>query len=1104
MKKIILSYLFVLVAAFAGAQETIKGDANNDNVVNSADVLEVEKAILGEQSPTGNYSAANADVNEDGFVNAADIVAIINIIEDGLTDKRLVVWKADGTKDRYELNDQPVTTFEGNSLAIRVSNNSRAFLIKDIVRYTYENTNSAGNDKETATVPANAQTPEAFYIYQNDGNFDGFFFDEVESIRYSKKDTLGFDHSKFVSQEIVTADSTYRFMLSAIDSVGFVQPEIRFSPKLKDMDKLGIRDYILFTGHNNYLENTNSVVTVRDDIPEALLPKVGDVLVGWDFDFYGEGGFGGKVKLILRNPDPGYQYIQLYCEDLTELSDVFEQFITTESVTVDNRGFVRSRLAGYHPEDDVFNSRAVTGDGDRDLINFSGTFKRVVSPVKDVSISLDTGVKVVSNIKVSYNISWSKVYVKLEHRNSVDISPSASVKISKEFEPIPLDFIPKFLKSIPFPAAAPIFSTHPLPEFILRGGGDLTAKLTFPNMNFHYNYSVVFNTDASPIMGFDYSIGYPLKAGSPVDPGDLELSLNGFLQAAVKLTFDINTSDWIQKIFGAGISINMFVGPKVEGSISLSAAKLLEGGGAYDMLYNSSIKAHACSVDMEALGQVSFLWEDPEQTTFFEKSDQFGTYETFLLPAFKESTATFRQMSREIKATVYPYRRTFMPATIGIGVYDYEDNQVAVEYFGKKYQQSDSTGITKYFSTKGMHSGHYVVRPIVQCLGIDMPVRGAEVEVYVPPFLVVGDSDHLDSIEVRKEGEKVEEFILTNVEPEKLTIDIQYEDNEGKISGAGTGDWIQASVTGFNKVKEEAWLKLDVKKNSTLFKRRSYVIVIANDGTGEYRDTLLVKQDPVFTVFKDGLGTVNAPVVQTSQGSGTDSDSGPYSSSNTYDTSLGFDVYSKWEVAQGQYKPFDITCSRTGDLITLRGSINVPGDLVETHGEDKPSSVWYYKRVTTGHRNMKWELVIDVSKRPGHLVSGTFDDDYTRTTSSIDKEWSYVSWDASRTYMTEQTSGTDSESWKTSFRWQKDIPCVKITENEDGGMMYFYLDRIHGSWCSVSMDWSSRFNSSKTTYDRDWDGKIHSHTVTASGTGTSTSAYKDDEDGGSVNIYLTY
>ena len=70
---------------------------------------------------------------------------------------------------------------------------------------------------------AAAQAQDAFYVYQNDGHFDGFFYDEVEKIRYSKTDTLGFEHEVFVSQEIVTADSTYRFMLTAIDSIGFVQ-----------------------------------------------------------------------------------------------------------------------------------------------------------------------------------------------------------------------------------------------------------------------------------------------------------------------------------------------------------------------------------------------------------------------------------------------------------------------------------------------------------------------------------------------------------------------------------------------------------------------------------------------------------------------------------------------------------------------------------------------------------------------------------------------------------------------------------------------------------------------------------------------------------------
>ena len=92
---------------------------------------------------------------------------------------------------------------------------------------------------------AAAQEQDAFYVYQNDGHFDGFFYDEVEKIRYSKTDTLGFEHEVFVSQEIVTADSTYRFMLTAIDSIGFHQPEIIYNPRLR----------VLTEGIYNYFEN---------------------------------------------------------------------------------------------------------------------------------------------------------------------------------------------------------------------------------------------------------------------------------------------------------------------------------------------------------------------------------------------------------------------------------------------------------------------------------------------------------------------------------------------------------------------------------------------------------------------------------------------------------------------------------------------------------------------------------------------------------------------------------------------------------------------------------------------------------------------------------
>lgn len=58
--------------------EPTSGDANGDNTVNAADIVEVVNAIMG--NPSEGFDESAADVNGDGVVNAADIVAIVNII----------------------------------------------------------------------------------------------------------------------------------------------------------------------------------------------------------------------------------------------------------------------------------------------------------------------------------------------------------------------------------------------------------------------------------------------------------------------------------------------------------------------------------------------------------------------------------------------------------------------------------------------------------------------------------------------------------------------------------------------------------------------------------------------------------------------------------------------------------------------------------------------------------------------------------------------------------------------------------------------------------------------------------------------------------------
>ena len=130
------------------------------------------------------------------------------------------------------------------------------------------------------------QAQDAFYIYRNDGNFDGFFYDQVKRMGVSKIDLEGNEHEVYVVQEVETSDSLYRIPLASIDSVGFIQPEIKFNPRLRHMDQLGITPYVT----NANLDNLT--LAIKGSIPSSLLPVVGDIVVGFDENVYGNDGFG--------------------------------------------------------------------------------------------------------------------------------------------------------------------------------------------------------------------------------------------------------------------------------------------------------------------------------------------------------------------------------------------------------------------------------------------------------------------------------------------------------------------------------------------------------------------------------------------------------------------------------------------------------------------------------------------------------------------------------------------------------------------------------------------------------------------------------------------
>lgn len=180
---------------------------------------------------------------------------------------------------------------------------------------------------------SNAQTVgEAFYIYRNDGQFNAFFRDEVDSIAYSNYDADSVYYDDVVTQLIYTQDSLYRIPLAAIDSVGFVQPETIYK-----------KDAVPLVGELfDYLISSSGLsLTFSSSIPSTLRPNIGDKIVATELTDKLPLGFIGRVRQVEQ--DEGAYVV--FCDSL-DLEDAVNQFYgIVEIVSQQNDGNVRRYLS---------------------------------------------------------------------------------------------------------------------------------------------------------------------------------------------------------------------------------------------------------------------------------------------------------------------------------------------------------------------------------------------------------------------------------------------------------------------------------------------------------------------------------------------------------------------------------------------------------------------------------------------------------------------------------------------------------------------------------------------------------------------------------------
>ena len=569
---------------------------------------------------------------------------------------------------------------------------------------------------------------EAFYIYRNDGDFNGFFYDEVQEMRYSKLALDSTEHEQYVTYEVVLADTIYRIPLATIDSIGFQQPEIKFNPKVKFIEKDGYSPYIYLSGFVMGWGVEKQTYYFRN-LPDNMVPQAGDVLIGLSSDthadLYRDGGSFSciveSVTLFDNEDDQGpFKMCKVKGRYVENLDEVFTRFVMVEQIGYDKEGNqIMHRASARMPEGFPQPKRVkkASDESEVTLIDFESTITRQWMPdgasgSTSIELSADVGIQV--KFRVAYNISWTRMMITIDNDVITKVKPSIAANISKG-EEYRLGDIITYPRNIKLPIQCPIFELDPSPDIFLRFEGKMQAKFNLPQVRI--GVGVHYGVDTDNL--FPVSCGIHLVPDDAPEPDESmldlssEVSFDTYLQTGLKFGASLSTNSWIKKIFYGQIGLYLYAGPKIGGRVNITA-DILNGNGAtlYSSLAYAYLYATALSLDLEAKATAAVFWKDPIEKKFFDKNWSFGR-DTLRLAPLVDSVRS-NVSGQDATVSIYLRPNKILPTTrMRVGIFDDDTpvfetgDQVIYGNLSKNYKLDYS------FSIADFKAKTYDIKPII-------------------------------------------------------------------------------------------------------------------------------------------------------------------------------------------------------------------------------------------------------------------------------------------------------------------------------------------------------------------------------------------------------
>ena len=683
---------------------------------------------------------------------------------------------------------------------------------------------------------------EAFYIYQNDGHFDGFFYDQVKQIRFSRLDTLGIENDQYVSQEIVTEDSIYRIMLTAIDSVSLVQPEIKFAKEVRFMRDEGMMAYYQSISKPN---EDSFLLRFSGSMPADLQPKVGDVLCCPNLKDYDE-AFVGKVRKVSANSGE----ILVECGYIEDLSEVFEQFVTVEQirqVKTDEGYQARRRMAGLHPT-----KRAEGNWEDITLFNFSTHLEGNIDMFEGtdkikIIFGSDIGFGAVAS--AVYKITgWRDFYMKTEVKPQVGLNFSASIDGQLGGNPINLSSLPgvgellsKFTK-IPFPASCPILYVNVTPEPFIRGEAHAVISFNTGATVKAMGIGCELKSEFPYIVPSVSLLAAPIIPAAAFMPSQLEkefklsAEINGMAQLGMMFPIELGTMDWLKWIAKAKTKTTLYAGPKLEGKFPLSTE--IFNNSIFENLKEAELKLSLLSLDTEFKSDANILgWEGEVKKSF---NFSIGQYPMKAFPDIDIENMEidiFGEKENNVKVSYATKGNVFFPQMLGVGIYKPADKNDK-EY--KKLYKSNYRNERYFLNTfnnvemtfEDLEPGEYVACPIIKPT---LPVIPTDKDGLIPAYkgmyqFTISPQEMVlnpDEIQAEEEGGEYTVEILTSLDK--------------PITCEPFDKWIKGQVV--TESMNSKQLKLTVEENQTDAFRTGLVYVRQEISATEIIErTVTVKQ----------------------------------------------------------------------------------------------------------------------------------------------------------------------------------------------------------------------------------------------------------------------